>query len=299
MSILESVKLGNTSSLSENDDIFVAQFSSFSQFRGLYEFSRIASRFKLVVFYDESLPASAIYKLNNFPNIITCKFSKASSLYRYIPIIKSDLKFNNAYICDIGLSRFYWRQTILAFEQVIKTQSKYNTYLLPLAGELIQENLDLEAKFNLQSWHRLSKDHLIIKKDNEFPTEILDETFNNNESDEVLMMRMMQYIQDNQITFHYQVLIFGNRIPFYYWLEHVKPSEDKKTEFMTKMGSTGQTIENYLKIYEYQKRKELYVMIQRKFGDYSFFEDQRLIKCIRRINTYFRNDDHLVYCKKW
>jgi len=301
MSILSSVDLRNTANLTENDDILVSQFESFSQFRGLYEFSRIGSRFKLVVFYDETLPASAIYKLNNFQNVITCKCSKSSQLYRYIPIIKSTLKFNHAYICDIGLSRFYWRQTILSFEQVIKTRSNYNTYIIPLAGELAQENLNLESQFSLQTWHRLSKHHLIIKKGNEFPPEILNNLF---ESDiphggDTLMMSMIQYIQDNQITFNYQVLVFGNRIPFYYWLEHVKPSEEQKTEFMLKMGSIGQTIEDYLKIYEYQKRKELYMMIQRKFGDYSFFEDPRLIKCIKRINTYFRNDDSTIYCKKW
>jgi len=189
---------------------------------------------------------------------------------------------------------------VLTFEKVIKAKSQYNTYILPLAGELANENLELESQFDLKQWYRLSPDDIIIKQGNEFPTEILDTIFNGDKNSEhYLMLSMMQYLQDNQINFDYQISIFGNRIPLYYWLERVKPSEDKKTEFMTLMGSTGQTIEDYIKLYEYQKRKGLYNMIRRKFGDYSFFEDPRLIKCIKRMVLYFDNDDRIIYSKKW
>lgn len=298
-SILDCVDLQPASKFTENDDILVSQFTSYAQFRGLYEFSKIESRFKLLVFYDESLPASVVYKLQNYPNVIICKTSTKSPLYRYIPIIKSELKFNHAYICDIGISRFYWRNTILSFEKIIQSGSQLNTYILPLAGELMDENLNLESQFALNTWHRLSPDHIIIKKGNEFPQEILDNTFLSDESEYYLTLSMMQHIQDNNISFDYQILIFGNRVPLYYWLEHVNPSEEKKAEFMTRMGVKTESIESYIKAYEYQKRKELYSAIRKNFGDYSFFENQRLIACIKRFNLYFRNSDQVLYCKKW
>lgn len=297
--ICDYVDWQNVAHLTTNDNILVTQFREPSQLRGLYEFSRLNEpSIKMVLFYDKNLPPNIIQKLLRYKNVITCAYSKPSNFYKYIPIIESPLKYNLAYICDISMSRFYLRLFLSSFKKIIAENSQHNTYLLSLGAELAQENLDLESQFNLCSWHRLSPDDIVMKKYNEFPSEMLNDCF---DSDDVnyLMLKMMQYIQDNSISFDYKISSFGNKIPFYYWLERTDVTEEKRVEFLNKMGSTDSTVEDYLKTFTQHTRRELYSKIQYKFGDLSFFEDPRLIACIKRIITYFRYDDSIIYCKKW
>lgn len=305
-SILDNIDLSQVAPLVENQNILVSQFSSFSQLRGLFEFEKMGPKYKLLLFYYEYLSSKVIQRLKEYSNVITCKYSEASDLYKFIPMIKSDLNFSHAFICDIGISRFYWTNVIGSFDQILGINSDQNTYLIPLAGELIDDNFSLRNEFKLNTWHRLSPDHLIVKNGNEFPLELLDSRFKTDDSIPKLMLSMMQYIQDNLIGFNYQILIFGNRIPFYYWLEHVKPSENKKFEFLQKMINVDQikpilrpTIEEYIGNYEFQKRRELYWLIKENIRDLSFFEDPLLIDCIKRTLVYFKNPDNVIYSKRW
>lgn len=297
--ILDCVDLSSIVESVENENIFVSQFSSYSHIKGLYEFQNLDSGYKLLLFYFDSLSTQIIKKLHSFKNVIPCKYSETSDLYKFIPMIKSELNFNNAFICDIGVSRFYWKNLIRSFRKILDAQLNQNTYIMSLSGELINENLEHEQEFKLQTWHRISPDHIIINKGNEFPQNILNDRFNTDESVTNLTLSMMQHIQDNQIDFNYQILIFGNRVPFYYWLEHVKPSEAKKKEFLSKMESQYQTVEEFIGSFEYQKRRELYDLIRVKIRNMSFFEDERLSNCIRRIFIYFKNHENTLYNKRW
>lgn len=298
-SILSHINLEQVGEITQNTNIFVSQFTSPTQFSGLHAFSKLKSRFKLVLFYDENLPTKHINRLKSYTGIILCKYSNSSNLYRFIPIIKSDLNFEHAFICEIKLSRFSWMYMIKLFENVIKSQMNNNTYIIQLAGNLIPENIELEYKFNIKTWYRISKNYIIIKKNNEFPIELLENAYVNSHSDTQLTLSMMQYIQDNKIEFNYKILQYGNRIPIYYWLEIVKPSQNVINKFLTLMGSVDTDINCYIKQYEFNRRRELYSLINKNIKDLSFFEDPKLIKCIRRIITYFNNNDNIIYNKKW
>ena len=297
-SILDNVNLNEIADFVKNEDILVAQFESYDQFRGLYEYSKLGSPYKMLLFCDENLGPRAFWKLRSFDYVIICKYSKSSNLYKYIPIIKSELEFNHAFICNISRSRFSWMNILRVFEKTIKSRSNNNMYILPLAGELSNPNLELESEYNLETWHRIEEHNIIIKRGEEFPEHILEGAFLHG-NEKRLLLSMMQYIQDNSIVFDYQVSMFGNRIPIYYWLEVVKPSEEKKTEFLSRMGSHDKTVEEYISKFDHYKRREFYSLLKRNISNLTFFEDPRLIGCIKRIFTYLKNDNDIVYSKRW
>lgn len=324
MSIIDHIGLDNTivNKFSSDDNIVVCVFSSIKQLRGLYEFSKYHIKYKMLLFYylspilnfvgDEDNCSREhanimLRRVAEYTNIIPCKYTiPCGNVIQYFISMSDILEFKNAYICDLALSRYTWSNVISNFNTAMKHRSNLNVYNIPLAGNLLEENLTYSEIGRINCWHRISHNSALIKPDNNLPIELLNKfvfetsknpRYNNKDT---FLCTIMEYIEENKIPFNYTIAVYTHRTPFYYWLEHVKPSEEKQSEFLELVNSDATDIRQFLEEYNYTRRKELYTKIRRSITDIdSMFEDTNVIKSIKRFHQYLSRSDNTVYCKRW
>lgn len=223
-----------------------------------------------------------------------------------------------------------WKRDFLQFENVINSETDNIVYNIPLAGELLTRNIAAKNFIPLKHWYRISAYPIIFKYGNPLPITLLDEflfeTTKTKEYDEVVnyilqyeyekahpnqgkfvygcdelfLLNVMKHHEDNQIPFIFSANVYTHRSPFYYWLEYVKPDEEKQLEFLRRVGSVDDSVSEFLKKYDNKKRTELYSLIKDKFGsDLGFFENQTIAECINRFIAYNDKPPHALYLKKF
>lgn len=337
-SILNYVDFSEAEHLTENDNIVCCTLLKYGQsynklslhISGILEFIKLKTNYKMVIFYDESISNDIINLVKVSEKVIVCKYSVpfAEGLFgliiRYIPMFTDVIKFNKAYICNPNKNYVQWKQSLDILD------SEYNMYYIPLAAELLVRNVISRNLVDIKTWHRITGSPIIIKNGNQLPIEILNrflfETIYTPEyqtvienmlihendkvsnkqgkfiygCDEIFLLSVMKYIEDNKIPFSYKVAGHTHRSPFYYWLEEIKPSEEKRKEFLKIVKSNDNSIEEFLNKYPGQKRYELHKLIQKSFNnDYSFFESDIIASCIKRFNNYSTKNNNIIYLKYW
>lgn len=298
MSVLDHVNLSNAAILTEYDDILISSADHFGSLRGIYEFSKNFPQYKMLLFCNNP---EMIRRLNNYKNVIVCKTDlKCVEILRYLPGMTTLIKYNHGFVCDIVPSRYSWNNIINSFKNIIKYDSKYNTYSVPLAGELLDDVLSSNELFNIKTWHRFSHNNMIFRYGNIIPLEIMDSFISEYNNVNMFLCGIVKYIEENEIPFNYKIACYTHRTPFYYWLEHVKPSIEKQKEFLQLVNSDKETVSEYLEEFDHTKRKKFYTQIKRAFnGNYEFFDNETVIECIKRFCKYLLNSDDTIYCKRW
>jgi len=329
MSVLDCVDLNNgvLERFSSQDNIVVCVFNNLKQLRGLHEFSKHYTKYKMLLFYydsdnhfdnqydnqcdnqdsGENSKQSAdimLRRVAEYDNIIPCKYTvPCGHVIQYVVMMTDLIAYKNAYICDIASSRYAWNNVMNSFVNVMKHQSGLNMYNVPLAGELLEECLLYSELGNIKFWHRITHNNMLIKPDNLLPIELLDkfvfETSRNPKYNkiDIFLCSIVEYIEENQIPFNYTIAMYTHRTPFYYWLEHVKPSKQKQLEFLNAVQSDAKSVRKFLEEYDHTHRKELYKKLQNVKSQ--VFEDTKVIECIKRFNQYLNRPDNTIYCKRW
>lgn len=308
--------------------------------KGIDEFIKMKNKFKLVVFHDDSIPQNVISRWTRVYKIILCKYDLrelygdntglVGTIIRYLPMFTDLFKFNYGAVVDCDRHPGQWKRDFNAVYNGINTETKMNIYNIPLAAELLNRNIASKDKFPLKEWYRISAYPIIIKHGSPLPINILNdflfETVNTPEynevvnyilqyeyekahpsqgkfvygCDEVFLLNVMKYHEDNGVNFIFSVNVYTHRSPFYYWLEYVKPDDAKQLEFLKLVGSKDESVREFLTQYDNTRRHELYDLIKEKFGsNLSFFEDRSVMESINRFIAYNDKDPHALYEKKY
>lgn len=305
--------------------------------QGVRTFTKIKSDFKLLLFYNDTISNDIIQEFKESGKVIPveCTYPDKESLFmvltRYVPMFTDIFKYNYMCVCDVDRTFTQWIRDIKWFTRGIKLNPKYNIYIITLAGELLPRNMESYKIYDIKTWHRISAYSMIIKHGNNLPLEIYNDFIFNvvntpqyNEvlecihkyeyikadkdqgkfiygSDELLLLAVMYYHEVNKIKFMYLLSTYTHRTPFYYWLEVIKPSKEKQKEFLKRVNFKRGTIRDFLALYPLDKRFKLYKIILDKFGkdDYVFFEDERVINCIKRFVSVIKENPNQIYIQNW
>jgi len=304
---------------------------------GILEFINMKHNFKMLIFYDDSISEGIIESINISDKIIFCKYTspnlgESSGLFgtiiRYIPLFVDDLPFNYAYVCDTDRHFVQWNRDFKIFNNFIKKKITTHGFMIPLAGQLLVRNVAAYDLYDLKGWHRIAAYPFIIKHGNIMPISLMNEFIfemvntpkyqavveyileheyekaSANQGkfvygcDELFLLSVMKYIEDNKIPFTYTVSVYTHRSPFYHWLEVIKPTEEKQKEFLTLVGGNYKNVNEFLQRYPNNKRFELYRLIKQKV-DPKFFDSDIIEECIKRFFVYLEYDDKALYLKKW
>lgn len=108
--------------------------------------------------------------------------------------------------------------------------------------------------------------------------------------DEVMLVFVMQYIENNKIPFVYTLIRSGNRYPLYYWLQNEANKKTKKILY-EKLGI--KSLNEYLKKYA-GNRIEMYKNLLSVIGK-GFFSNKIYNAILREI----KYPDYFTYCIKY
>lgn len=348
MSVLDLIQIDNAvKKLRENDNIISASIFTYPNsyekldiyVDGVNAFIKLKLPYKMLLFYDDSIPINIINKWSNSNKIILCKYTGPEysdrnglfgTIIRYLPMFTNEFKFNYCMVCDVDRHFGQWKKTLNNFRDIININIDKNMYCIPLAGELLTRNIavNISNLITLDSWYRISAYPITIKYGNILPINILNnfifDTVNTPEytntinyileyeyekthvnqykyvygCDELFLLYVMKYHEDNKIDFMYSTNVYTHRSPFYYWLEHVKPSQCKMDEFLNIVGAEELTVSDFLKKYNNTKRNELYSLIKDKFGNnLEFFESNLITECCNRFISFINKDPDNIYIK--
>lgn len=347
MSVFNLVDITQARRLTENDNVISSTIFTFDDkyedintyIKGVDTFIKMEHNFKLLLFHDNSVPASVIRRWEKSSKLVLCEFTGPCSngmnglfgtIIRYLPMFTTDIKFNYCTVADVDRHPGQWKRDFKNFLNVISSETDKIVYNIPLAGELLTRNIAARDLIQLQSWYRISAYPITFKYGTTLPTEVLDEfIFDKVDTpeyaevvnyilqyeyekvhpgqgkfiygcDELFLCYVMKYHEDHNIDFVYTVNVYTHRSPFYYWLEQIKPSQEKRDEFLELVESKDDNISEFLKKFDNTKRRELYTLIKDKFGpDLTFFEDKVIIDCMKRFIMYIDKDPENLYLKKF
>lgn len=346
-SIIDYLDLSNINKLTLNDNIIVISLFTFAHsykhisvyVDGINILIKMKYRFKLLLFYDDSIPSEIINDFEKNEIVVTCKCVCPISeglfmmLIRLVPMFTDIFKYNYMITADADINIKQCKQLINILDDAVKNKYENNYHLVSLASDLLPRVMGGDSIYHIKTWYRLVGHIMVIKFSNCLPINIFDNfIFNvvNSENydnvldniykyepdhikvnstrskfpygcDDIFMLAVMQYYEQNKINFIYSSMTTGFRIPFYYWLEVIKPSEKKQKKFLKLVKSNKNNVREFL--YENGKDNfvKLYKLIQKTFGkdNYAFFEDEKIINAIRRYVHKCRLPKRSLFIKKW
>lgn len=345
--ILDLVDLSETSRLAgKQENIVSASIFTYEgsynnldvYISGIFDYLKIKNAPTMVLFHDDSIPAHIIKKWKLSKKLILCKFTNLGGLFgllvRYIPLFTDVINFKYASVLDVDRKIHQWKRDLYGFQSTVNSNIETNSYVIPLAGELLSRNLISDQICPVNIWYRISAYPVVVKYGNFLPISLIDNfIFNTVDTpeyqnvvnfileyeptkvdsrqgkfiygcDELMLLSVMKYLEDNKINFTYGINVYTHRSPFYCWLEHIKPSEEKQQEFLKIVGSEDSSVSEFLLKYPNPKRYELYALLRDKFdNDFSFFDDEKIIRCITRFVSYCcqdpKSDNNILYLHKW
>lgn len=305
--------------------------------RGVDTFIKMNHKYKLLLFHDNSIPPAVIRRWEQSHKIVLCEFTGPyqqdrnglfGTIIRYLPMFTNEFKFNYCTIADVDRHPGQWKRDFNNFENVISSETNKMVYNIPLAGELLTRNIGARNFLQLQAWYRISAYPITFKYGTTLPMNILDDFIfdkvNTPEYDEVVnyilqyeyekahpcqgkfvygcdeifLLNVMKYHEDNKVDFIYTVNVYTHRSPFYYWLEQVNPSQEKRDEFLQLVEAEEDNVSDFLKKFDNTKRKELYSLIKNKFSsNMDFFGDKTVSDCMLRFISYIDKDPENLYLK--
>lgn len=302
---------------------------------GIMEFIKMNHNFKMLIFHDDSVGPEVIATLSETDKVIFAKYDTSfvgdnvglvGMIIRYILLFTNEVKYNYAYVCDTDRHVVQWKRDFKIFDNFIRKKITTYGFMIPLAGQLLVRHVAANKMYDIKSWYRISGYPFVIKSGNTMPIKLINdflfETVNTEQyqgvveyileheyekasvnqgkfvygCDELFLLSIMKYIEDNKIPFSYTVSVYTHRSPFYHWIEVIKPSEEKINEFLKLVSC--ETMNNFLQKYPNNKRYELYQLIKQKV-DPRFFESDLIEECINRFFVYLEYDERAIYNKKW
>jgi len=298
------------------------------------------TNYKLVIFHDDSIPGEILANWSQYRKIVLCRYDLkdvlgdslglVGTIIRYLPMFTDVIPYNYGTIADSDRHPGQWKRDFSSFSNVISAETDMMVYNIPLAGELLTRNIASREFIPLKGWYRISAYPIVFKYGNQLPITLMDEfLFDTTKTkeydqvvnyilqyeyekahpcqgkfvygcDELFLLNVMKYHEDNELPYIFSVNVYTHRSPFYYWLEYVKPNEEKQLEFLRRVGSTDNSVSEFLKKYDNKRRQDLYNLIKDKFGsDLGFFEDRTIAECINRFIAYNDKPQGALYCKKF
>lgn len=285
---------------------------------GIKNYFSLNFNYKIVLFYDDSVPEEFINSLDVIPFKVNVPEYKQDighvgmfmMLMRYLPMLCDEFKYNNMIISDVDKTKQQWIRTIKSINK-----SKYNTFWIPLAGNLLVRNLATKNLVIGLDWKRISGYGMVIKGNQKYPPELLDDFIFNvvktpeykeavdyilkheymkaNESqglfiygcDEIFLLYVYKYILDNQLPYEYNITQFTHRTPFYYWLENFDPSLETQEQFLKEAGLDYGNINDFLTDYKYTDSQKICTQILKNVKNLDIYFDNDIIESIIRFSS--------------